>query len=104
MVASGLKESCNETECAEIGTNECGYNSYTPAHERETCPKGKRIDYILYRSGNNYEVSHIMTNFFHFKWIGCDEIISFFFFDFSIDRLKWLNTNFHYRIMYRITK
>lgn len=57
MVASGLQETFNETLCGELGTNECDYNTYTPDHAKETCPKGKRIDYILFRGGINHEVS-----------------------------------------------
>lgn len=57
MVASGLRETYNEVDCGEIGTNECNFNTYTPDHTKKNSPKGKRIDYILYRNGINHEVS-----------------------------------------------
>lgn len=56
MVASGLRETFNEIDCGDIGTNECDFNTYTPDRAKGKRPKGKRIDYILYRSGLNHEV------------------------------------------------
>lgn len=57
IVASGLHDTCNEANCTDVGTNECKQNTYTTDQAKETCPTGKRIDYILYRSGINHEVS-----------------------------------------------
>lgn len=57
LVASGLQETFNGIEHGAAGTNECGSNSYTPASIKESAPNGKRIDYILYRSGVNHKVS-----------------------------------------------
>lgn len=37
-----------------MSTNECIHNSYTPNAIKTAQPEGKRIDYILYRSGKNY--------------------------------------------------
>lgn len=56
LAASGLRETYNETEHGEICTNECFNNTYTPASMKENEPKGKRIDYILYRNGYNHQV------------------------------------------------
>lgn len=56
LASSGLKESFNEIEHRDYGTNECGQNSYTPSAMKENNPKGKRIDYILYRAGVNHQV------------------------------------------------
>lgn len=56
MVASGLHETYNETEHGDCCTNECVDNSYTPNSAKENTPKGKRIDYILYRNGYNHQV------------------------------------------------
>lgn len=56
MVASGLRETYNEADCGDIATNECDFNTYTTDHAKEIFPKGKRIDYILYRSGINHKV------------------------------------------------
>lgn len=55
LVASGLQETYH-TDHGDIGTNECAQNYYTPADVKRKLPKGKRIDYILYRSGANHEV------------------------------------------------
>lgn len=63
LVASGLKESYNETEHGECCTNECGDNSYTSAAMKENEPKGKRIDYILYRNGYNHQVGFNLLHF-----------------------------------------
>lgn len=57
LVASGLRETYNETEHGDCCTNECAENSYTPTAMKENAPKGKRIDYILYRNGYNHQVS-----------------------------------------------
>lgn len=57
IVASGLRETFNETDHGDTGTNECGSNSYTPASMKEAAPNGKRIDYILFRSGVNHKVN-----------------------------------------------
>lgn len=55
LVASGLSDThCEETH-GTIGTNECGYNTYTAKNMRESQPIGKRIDYILYRGGIGYQ-------------------------------------------------
>lgn len=56
MVASGLQETYNEVDCGVIGTTECDFNTYTSDDTKEKSLKGKRIDYILYRSGMNHEV------------------------------------------------
>uniref|UniRef100_U5EWI2 sphingomyelin phosphodiesterase n=1 Tax=Corethrella appendiculata TaxID=1370023 RepID=U5EWI2_9DIPT len=37
------------------GTNECAKNSYTEEKAAQKLPLGKRIDYIMYRFGNNYD-------------------------------------------------
>lgn len=40
-----------------VGTNECASNSYTDKKSAKKCPEGKRIDYILFRAGDNTRVS-----------------------------------------------
>lgn len=55
LVTSKLHEACNHL-MTETGTNECRHNSYTSEQSKKTIPNGKRIDYILYRGGNQYEV------------------------------------------------
>lgn len=57
LVASGLQETYNNKDHGDIGTNECAHNTYTPSNVRKLLPSGKRIDYILYRSGSGYEVN-----------------------------------------------
>ena len=37
------------------GTNECANNSYTDENQAKTAPNGKRIDYIMYRLGDQYD-------------------------------------------------
>lgn len=55
LVESGLRDThCDESH-GIIGTNECAYNTYTAKIVREKEPIGKRIDYILYRSGVGYQ-------------------------------------------------
>lgn len=57
LMGSGLKESFNEKEHEDYyGTNECAHNSYTPPVMKENDPKGKRIDYILYRASSDHQV------------------------------------------------
>lgn len=41
------------------GTNECSKNSYSNLLETQKCPNGKRIDYILVRSSNNFKINTI---------------------------------------------
>lgn len=55
LVASGLQDTHSEEQHGVIGTNECGYNTYTAKNVREKQPIGKRIDYILYRGGIGYQ-------------------------------------------------
>lgn len=55
LVSSGLHDTYSEEKHGDIGTNECANNTYTPPHVKENLPKGKRIDYILYRSGVSYK-------------------------------------------------
>lgn len=57
LASSHLVETYSEPHHGEIGTNECAHNTYTASSTKKTLPKGKRIDYILYRSGENYEVN-----------------------------------------------
>lgn len=38
-----------------LGTNEIGSNSYTDPEAAKKYPQGKRIDYIMYRFGDNFE-------------------------------------------------
>lgn len=57
LVASGLRETYNETEHGPCCSNECSTNSYTPDSIKEIAPNGKRIDYILYRNGFNHQVN-----------------------------------------------
>lgn len=60
LMGSGLKESYNDKEHEDYyGTNECAHNSYTPQSMKENDPKGKRIDYILYRASSDYQVKKI---------------------------------------------
>lgn len=66
LVASGLQDPFNETEHGDGGTNECPQNTYTPSAQRENNEKGKRIDYILFRSGVNHEVCTYLMNKFGF--------------------------------------
>lgn len=56
LAASHLQETYNSTHHGDIGTNECGHNSYTPLSVKKVLPNGKRIDYILYRNGMNTDV------------------------------------------------
>lgn len=56
MAASHLEETYHEPHHGEIGTNECAHNTYTAPSTKKSLPKGKRIDYILYRSGVSTEV------------------------------------------------
>lgn len=59
-MGSGLKESYNDKEHEDYyGTNECAHNSYTPQSMKENDPKGKRIDYILYRASSDHQVKQI---------------------------------------------
>lgn len=70
LVASGLKESYNEDEHEDYGTNECGHNSYTPSSMKENNPRGKRIDYILYRAGVSHQVRPVLLVIvFFLTWI-----------------------------------
>lgn len=65
LASSKLNEACNASMSA-MGTNECQLNTYTSAHAREALPNGKRIDFILYRGANEYEViilAHICPSF-----------------------------------------
>lgn len=39
------------------GTNECVKNTYTPKEVSEKLPNGKRIDFIMYRAGRDYDGS-----------------------------------------------
>lgn len=47
-----------------FGTNEIAENTYTSKEAKENAPIGKRIDYIWYRSGENYEVSKLILLLF----------------------------------------
>lgn len=97
MVASGLRETCNEAECGTIGTNECENNTYTPDQAKEACPNGKRIDYILYRGGINHDVSHFVINF----------VVEIVFEAFSLifsDRQKLWNINYRCHSIFQIIK
>lgn len=55
LAASHLEETYHEPHHGEIGTNECAHNTYTLPSTKKSLPKGKRIDYILYRSGIHTE-------------------------------------------------
>lgn len=65
LMGSGLKEAYNDKEHEDYyGTNECAHNSYTPQSMKENDPKGKRIDYILYRASSDHQVKQINVYFF----------------------------------------
>lgn len=55
LASSHLEETYHEPHHGVIGTNECAHNTYTAPSTKKLLPKGKRIDYILYRSGANTE-------------------------------------------------
>lgn len=44
------------------GTNECVKNTYTPKELIEKLPNGKRIDFILYRAGRNFDGTVVEYN------------------------------------------
>lgn len=56
LAASHLEETYNPTDHGSIGTNECAHNTYTPLSVKKSLPNGKRIDYILFRSGAKTDV------------------------------------------------
>lgn len=56
LAASKLDETYHELQHGEIATNECAHNTYTATSTKQSLPKGKRIDYILYRSGTMTDV------------------------------------------------
>lgn len=59
LAASQLEETYHKSHHGEIGTNECAHNTYTAPNTKKSFPIGKRIDYILYRSGTNTDVKVI---------------------------------------------
>lgn len=54
---SMLVDTCDKTmfDAGNLGTNEIGKNSYSDTEAAKKNPQGKRIDYIMYRFGNNFE-------------------------------------------------
>lgn len=48
-----LRDACT---LLAVGTNECQHNAYTSATARKLLPTGKRIDYVMYRSGVGVDV------------------------------------------------
>ncbi|CAB0038845.1 unnamed protein product [Trichogramma brassicae] len=57
---TGLVDSCNEHD---LGTSETPKNTYTCKKALKKCPKGKRIDHILYKGSKNYKV--IVSDYNH---------------------------------------
>lgn len=51
---SNLIDSYNVDEFM-TGTNECEKNTYTPSELCKKLPNGKRIDFIMYRAGRDYD-------------------------------------------------
>lgn len=57
LTNSMLIDTCDKKMFAagNLGTNEIGTNSYTDPEAAKKSPHGKRIDYIMYRFGDNFE-------------------------------------------------
>ncbi|XP_035915889.1 putative neutral sphingomyelinase isoform X1 [Anopheles stephensi] len=56
VTCSKLKDSYDRKAIGSaIGTNECHTNSYTDPTAAKQQPNGKRIDYVMYRIGDNFE-------------------------------------------------
>ncbi|XP_053662932.1 putative neutral sphingomyelinase [Anopheles marshallii] len=56
VTSSKLKDSYDRKAIGSaVGTNECHTNSYTDPTAAKQQPNGKRIDYVMYRIGDNYE-------------------------------------------------
>lgn len=63
LVTSKLRETCNDL-MTDIGTNECRHNTYTSEQSKKLIPNGKRIDYILFRGGDQYTVGKKISVFY----------------------------------------